>query len=125
VVNLLWVAAGSALGSACRFLISDAVQRATTLYLPVGTFVVNVLGSFLVGLLAGLTLGRDPVEHEGFRLFLIVGFCGGFTTFSAFSHETLALIRAGQGGWAALSVAGQLGAGLFAVWVGLSTTRPL
>lgn len=120
MTNLLWVAAGGALGSACRFLISDAVQRATTLYLPVGTFVVNVLGSFLVGLLAGITLGRDPVEREGFRLFLIVGFCGGFTTFSAFSHETFELMRAGQLGWAGASATGNLVAGLLAVWLGLA-----
>jgi len=119
-MNVLWVAIGGALGSAFRYLLSDAVQRSTTLYLPVGTFVVNVLGSFAVGLAAGVTVGRDPVEHEGFRLFLIVGFCGGFTTFSAFSHETLALLRAGQAGWAGLSVTAHLLAGLVAVWLGLS-----
>jgi CrcB protein len=123
--NVLWVALGGALGSAARYMLSDLVQRATTLYLPVGTFVVNVAGSMLVGVLTGITLASDPLEHEGVRLFLIVGFCGGFTTFSAFSHETYALIRAGQVGWAGLNAGAHLAAGLVAVWLGLAAARAL
>ncbi len=123
--NVLWVAAGGALGSAARYLLSDTVQRATTLYLPAGTFVVNVVGSLIVGLLTGILLAREPGPSEGVRLFLIVGFCGGFTTFSAFSQETYALLRAGQVSWAGFNVAGQVLAGLVAVWAGLALAKAL
>lgn len=96
--DVLTVAAGGAIGSALRWWLGGAVQRATGSPLPWGTFAVNVAGSFAIGLVATLALERALVP-PGWRLFLIAGLLGGFTTFSAFSWENLALLRDGQ--WAA------------------------
>ena len=91
----LWIAIGGALGSVSRYWMNEAFsQRAQTF--PLGTLVVNVLGSFIIGVLAALTLsgGRLSAESRAFTTqFLMVGVCGGFTTFSAFSLQTLNLLR--------------------------------
>ena len=92
VKQLLWVAFGGAIGSAARFL----VQRLLTLHnlssFPWGTFSVNVTGCFLIGVLWALSL-KNNVMNESIRLFLMTGICGGFTTFSAFSLESIILLR--------------------------------
>jgi CrcB protein len=92
-MSILMVALGGALGSVLRYLLGGAVNRATHLF-PAGTFTVNVLGSVLVGLLTGLVMNTQT--HPQIRPALIVGFCGGFTTFSTFSMETVALVNGGQ-----------------------------
>jgi len=124
-VRLLIVAAGGALGSMARYVISGAVQRYTTPYLPTGTFVVNLVGCLLVGLAVGLAVSRPTVVSVNVRLFLVVGVCGGFTTFSAFSYETLELMRANEMWQAGVNIAGQLLGGLVAVWTGLALARLL
>jgi len=91
----LWIAFGGALGSVARYwlaLWALPLSRA----LPLGTIGINIAGSFLIGFFGTLTLetGRYPVP-ENLRLFVMVGFCGGFTTFSSFSLQTLDLIRGG------------------------------
>jgi CrcB protein len=93
----LLVASGGAIGSVLRWWMSGAVQRAASGVFPWGTFAVNAAGSFTIGLVATLALDRALVP-PAVRIFLIVGVLGGFTTFSAFSYETLALLRDGQ--WA-------------------------
>jgi CrcB protein len=100
-MNLLLIALGGAAGSVLRYLTADAVQRATHTF-PLGTFVVNVLGSFLVGVLSGFVMNTQT--HPMIRPALIVGFCGGFTTFSTFSIETVGLINGGEAARAALYV---------------------
>ena len=122
-VRLLIVAAGGALGSMARYLLSGAVQRYTTPYLPTGTFVVNLLGCLMVGLVVGFAISRPAVVSVNARLFLVVGVCGGFTTFSAFSYETLELVHANEIWQAGLNVAGQLIGGLIAVWAGMTIAR--
>jgi len=89
------IAAGGALGTLSRYLISLATLSVSR-ELPWGTIGVNIVGSFIIGFFGTLTLasGRYPVS-EDVRLFVMVGFCGGFTTFSAFSLQTLDLLRAG------------------------------
>jgi CrcB protein len=94
----LWVALGGAIGSTLRYWIAVwalPVSRA----LPLGTIGINIAGSFLIAFFGTLTLasGRFPAS-EGARLFVMVGICGGFTTFSSFSLQTLDLLRGGA--WA-------------------------
>jgi CrcB protein len=99
---LLIVAAGGALGSAARFAASTWALRVFGGGFPVGTLVVNAAGSFLLGAILGaLPAGAAPE----WRLFLGAGVMGGFTTYSSFNHETLALLEQGRAGAAAASVA--------------------
>jgi CrcB protein len=119
VRSALLVALGGALGSVLRWLVGGWVHGALpSSTFPWGTFTVNVLGSFAIGAILGLSLERALVS-PGARLFLVTGVLGGFTTFSAFSYETLQLARDGQWpaalGYSLGSVA--LGfAGAFAGW---------
>lgn len=87
---------------------------------PWGTFAVNALGSLLIGLVFGLA-GRGSVSPTA-TLFLTVGVLGGFTTFSAFSYETLRLMTGGNLGVSLLNVAGQFAVGLIAVYLGFAAT---
>jgi CrcB protein len=99
-----------------------AALRALGPAFPWGTFVVNVFGCFLFGLIAGLATSRGPVGPTG-RAFLLVGVLGGFTTYSSFAFESVELVRTAQLAAAAFNVAGQLLLGTFAVWAGLLLTR--
>ena len=121
--DLLLVAGGGALGSALRYLVSGATQRLfPAIALPIGTLVVNVTGSLLIGLFAGLVEHRQ-LFGPGARLLLVVGVLGGYTTFSAFSLETLILLRSGQS-WTALgNVFLQLGLGVAAAAAGFAAAR--
>lgn len=124
---LLLVALGGALGSVGRYVTGIAVQRiwpatGPLTALPVGTVTVNILGSLLIGLLAGTAELRHGPGAAA-RLFLVVGVLGGFTTFSAFSLENLLLMRAGQVGLAAANVVLQVGLGFAAVAAGFYLAR--
>src|SRR6185437_16817588 len=97
-----WVAVGGALGSMARFWLTGAMVSLTGPRFPWGTLLINVVGSFVIGLVAGLTLVPERVAwHPDVRIFLMTGVCGGFTTFSAFSLQTLELVQAGETGAAA------------------------
>lgn len=93
----LYVALGGALGSVGRAAMSVGVARITGPEFPLGTILINVLGSFAIGFFGTLTMadGRLPV-HPDWRAFVMVGICGGFTTFSSFSLQTLELAREGR-----------------------------
>jgi CrcB protein len=94
-MTTLWVAIGGALGSIARYWFALGVARLTGPAFPWGTILINILGSFVIGLFAAATapgVGRVAV-HADFRTFVMVGICGGFTTFSSFSLQTLDLIR--------------------------------
>lgn len=110
---------GGFLGSVARYLLSTVVSSGTAgrTAFPTGTLAVNVLGCFLIGALAAFGARTTPWSAGG-RLFLFTGVLGGFTTFSAFGHETFALAREGRWGLAAANVAVQLGCGLLAVAAG-------
>lgn len=102
----LWVALGGALGSMARYGLGNAMTLAVGPEFPWGTLLINVLGSFVIsffGVLTG-TDARLPLPAEA-RIFVTVGLCGGFTTFSSFSLQTVELAREGQPGRAALYVA--------------------
>ncbi len=118
MIKLLLVGAGGFLGSVMRYLASGAIQSATRyVHFPWGTLTVNAAGCLLIGFLTGLAETRGIFSLEQ-RLFLITGFLGGFTTFSAFGYETYFLARVGEMALAALNVCGQVVLGLAAVWVG-------
>ncbi len=100
-----WVALGSALGGVGRYWLGGVVARRIGDAFPYGTLLINVIGSFVIGFFGTLTLsdGPRPASVEA-RLFVMVGLCGGFTTFSSFSLQTLELLRAGEGVRAALYI---------------------
>jgi CrcB protein len=102
--SYLLLATGGAIGTLARYAVA-ALALPISRSLPWGTIIINVAGSFIIGFFGTLTLanGRYPVT-ENVRLFVMVGFCGGFTTFSAFSLQTLDLLRAGSMGRAAANV---------------------
>ncbi len=96
---LVWIALGGAVGSVVRYLLGGAIQRAGGIGFPVGTLAVNVIGSFVIGALAQHYLNTQT--SPAMRAALITGFCGGFTTFSAFGLETVGLLEGGEYGKAA------------------------
>lgn len=115
-MNLVLVAVGSALGGVLRYLVS--LGLATQRGFPWATLSVNVVGSFLIGFLSGLIARHCGGNGEGIRLFAVVGFCGGFTTFSTFSNETFRLLEGNQWLSAAVYVGVSVLAGLAAVFLG-------
>jgi CrcB protein len=115
----LWIAIGSALGGMARFWSSGIIARTIGETFPWGTLVVNILGSLLIGIIAALTApdGRIFLSSTT-RLALMAGFCGGFTTFSSFSLQTLALMQDGDWWRAGANIVLSSAACLFAVWAG-------
>lgn len=115
----IWVALGSALGGVGRYWCSGLIARGFGETFPWGTLFVNVTGSILIGLFATLT-GPDGRWLIGgaTRQFFMVGFFGGFTTFSSFSLQTLALVQDGEWTRAAFNIAGSLLLCLVGVWAG-------
>jgi CrcB protein len=120
----LLVALGGLIGSVARYWLAGVVQRPSVGAFPFGTLTVNVLGSFVVGLVMALSLERGVVQANA-RLFLATGLCGGFTTMSTFSYETLALMRDGEVMLALGNVALTLTACLLAVVLGQAAARVL
>ncbi len=125
MLTCFWVALGGALGSLARFALGGWLQRSletrlpVLLGFPVGTILVNVSGSFVIGLLAFLKIaGGESLLPPAARLFLLVGVCGGYTTFSSFSLETLELANKGEWARAGVNVLGSVTVCLFAVWLG-------
>lgn len=108
-MTYLWIALGSALGGCARYAMSTYIGNGG---FPWGTLAVNVLGCFLIGVLATM------LDATPWRQLLIVGFCGGFTTFSSFGLETLNLIRDGQLTRAGAYIVASVAVCLIAVWAG-------
>jgi len=121
---LVWVALGSALGGVGRYLLSGALQRGEAGSFPRGTLAVNLIGSFVIGLVV-----RYAIEFPDFspqaRLFLTAGFCGGFTTFSTFSYEVLELMEHGHHPRALVYAGASLVLSLAATAAGIGAARTL
>ena len=117
--SYLVIAIGGALGSVARFWLSGTVAQRFGETFPAGTFLVNISGSLVIGFFAGLT-GPDGrfLVNPTIRQFFMMGLCGGYTTFSSFSLQTLILARDGEFLFAALNIASSLILGLLAVWLG-------
>ncbi len=120
MILYLWIAVGSALGGMGRFALSRYVAEGFGETFPWGTLVINVTGSFVIGLFYTLTEpgGGRLVVGSDFRQFFMIGICGGYTTFSSFSLQTLNLVRDSEWLRAMGNIAGSVIFCLVAVWLG-------
>jgi fluoride exporter len=114
---------GGALGSLARYGVGLGVAQLFGSTFPLATMLINISGSFVLGVL--LSLDGPMVISSGTRLFLATGFCGGYTTFSTFSVETLNLMEKGSYGLALVYLLGNLVGGLVAAWAGFVLARAL
>ena len=132
MTSYLYVAIGSAMGGVARFTLGGWIQhrldqwipRAGALPFPIGTLIVNVTGSFALGVLA-VAIAREGEGANVMRWLLAVGLCGGFTTFSTFSQDTVTLMERGAGALAAMNVAASLALAFLATIAGLALGRAL
>lgn len=120
-VDILWVGIGGFIGSISRFLLGTLSSRFWIYSFPMGTFLVNIIGCFVIGSLFGWWFKGQLPENMS-RLW-ITGFCGGFTTFSSFSMEGLILLEEGKTGLWVAYVAGSVLIGLLATWAGITLVR--
>lgn len=120
--QVLFVGLGGAAGSVLRYLVSVITAKYYAASFPLATFIVNIAGCFLAGLIFGL-IAQETTESQNLKLLLITGFCGGFTTFSAFAMENVKLINVGNTTVAVFYLIASISAGLFAAWLGVSLTR--
>jgi CrcB protein len=117
--DILCVGIGGGMGSILRFITSRLAARYMSAdWLLTGTFVSNMAGCFLIGLFSGWILAHQ-LENQAFHLLLIVGFCGGYTTFSAFALENLWLMETNQWGLFVLYTLASVAFGLLTVWGGM------
>ena len=122
----LYIAAGSALGGVSRYAVAVAMQQRFGLTFPIGTLLINVTGSFLLGVIMrhamGGAMGGTQLSSE-MRLFLATGFCGGFTTFSTFSFETVFMLESGEYGRATMYVVLSIVLSLAAAFLGFGLAQ--
>jgi fluoride exporter len=119
---ILIIGIGGAFGSICRYLAQVYISKYTTLTFPVGTLVVNLTGCFLIGILFGLSSKYAWMTME-WRLFLITGICGGYTTFSSYSLDSINLLRQGNYTYFFLYVLGSVVVGLLLTVAGAAVIR--
>jgi fluoride exporter len=124
-VSFLYIFIGAGIGGVGRYLLGTTVQRLVRDWpFPIGTFVVNMVGCFLIGFMAHLAEEKGLLKDD-LKLFVFVGLLGGFTTFSSFGHETVLLIRSGHYLYAACNAVFQVVLGLFFVWLGYLVVRAI
>jgi CrcB protein len=123
-VHAALVALGGLVGSVARYWLAGLVQNLADSGFPSGTLAVNVAGSFVIGLVMALSLERGLIDDD-LRILLATGFCGGFTTMSTFSYETLFLVRDGERLLALGNVGLTLAACFGATWIGAVVARLL
>lgn len=121
---VLMIAAGSALGGVARYGLQLLMFKLYSGPFPLGIFLVNLTGCFLIGLFFSLAERAGAISQEA-KLFLITGFCGGFTTFSTFSVDGLFLFRRGEIFYFILYTAGSVIAGLLMTWLGMQVIKPV
>ena len=125
MTHLFFVAAGGAIGASLRHLFGMASLRLFGIGFPYGTLFVNIIGSFLMGTLIAWLAFKSAGGGQGMRLFLATGVLGGFTTFSAFSLETILLWERGEAGLAAVYVLASVALSIAALVGGLALVRGL
>lgn len=115
--NVLIIGMGGFLGTISRYLSTLYVHKWVAISFPLGTFLVNILGCFLIGLFYGISEKSEFLTNE-WRLFLTIGFCGGFTTFSTFANDNLMMVKDQQFLYMALYTIGSVALGLLMVYLG-------
>ncbi|MDB4889283.1 MAG: protein CrcB [Gemmatimonadetes bacterium] len=131
MMNYVYVAVGSAIGGVARFVVGswaqsrldDAMPRVGAVAFPIGTLIVNVTGSLLLGAILVVVARQQGESANATRLLVAVGLCGGYTTFSTFSAETLGLMEKGGSGLAMLNVVASVALGVAAVFAGAFLAR--
>jgi CrcB protein len=122
IKTLFIIGSGSFIGGISRYLVSRFIQNSAISSFPFGTFIVNILGCFLVGFFYGLSERGNLISNE-WRMFLTIGFCGGFTTFSTFTNENVSLLREGNFFYFAIYASLSLFLGLTATYLGNLITK--
>ena len=115
--QILLVGFGGFIGSVARYLVSKLNIAWHFHDIPMGTLTVNIIGSILIGFILGIFINSDMLTTN-LKLFLVVGFCGGFTTFSSFTNENFILLQNGQYLTALIYIFGSILLGIFAVYIG-------
>ena len=119
---LLLIGIGGFTGSILRFVIQQATDRYLSSTLPIGIFLVNIISSFMIGIIFGLALEKNVLSDE-MRLMLATGFCGGFTTFSAFSFDNLKLLQNSEYAHLILYSGGSVLLGILATFLGIALIK--
>lgn len=122
--QLLLVGVGGFIGSIARYLVSKLNLYWHFLSIPMGTLTVNIVGSFIIGIIAGISTKSELMSPD-LRLFLMVGICGGFTTFSSFTNENMMLMQNGQFLTAFIYTGSSIFLGFLAVYLGYFITNLL
>ena len=120
--TILLVGIGGGIGSALRYLTAVLTNKFFANTFPLATFLTNIIGCFLIGILMGY-LVRNQLADSNLKWFLVTGFCGGYTTFSAFGYENVNLFQTQNPALAFAYIAASIAIGLFAVWLGLFISR--
>ncbi|MEO6903848.1 MAG: fluoride efflux transporter CrcB [Bacteroidia bacterium] len=122
IKSVIYVGLGGAIGSILRYLTYLLTAKFYSNAFPLATLIINILGCFIIGLLIGVfEHSIQPNQH--LRLLLLTGFCGGYTTFSAFTSENMMLLQTNNYLSALLYIAASIVVSLFAIWLGLSLTK--
>jgi CrcB protein len=116
------IALGGALGAIARYEVTNLIQHETHVGFPYGTFVVNITGCLIIGIAIGL-LDQHVIAHPNWRLLIVTGFVGAYTTFSTFEAETFNEVSAGAWAVAAANVIASVVVGYVAVWIGFAAAR--
>lgn len=116
LLSIFMIGTGGFIGSVFRYLLTYYVNLSSETVFPLGTLAVNIVGSFLIGIIIAVAV-RENLSQQT-TLFLATGFCGGFTTFSSFSYEFFSLLQNEHTGYAFLYAASSFGLGLLSVWLG-------
>ena len=122
--TIFYIALGGGLGSVLRYLTSVVMNKYVQATSPYATFVTNIIGCLLIGLFFGYLEKQNAVSQD-LKFFLITGLCGGYTTFSAFSHENVQLLQNNQILIAFLYISLSVFLGLMATWTGLIIAKGL
>jgi CrcB protein len=120
--TLFIIGSGGFLGSIMRYLVQISVEKSILSTFPWGTFAANIAGSFIIGIVYALADKGNLLGAE-WKMFLAVGFCGGFTTFSSFAYNNLNMLKDGVYGQLLLNIFGSLFFGILAVYLGIILVR--